>query len=98
MICKTYPKGRKYMISKHKLYKIALVSTAMILMLVIIVGAKPYNYEPGTKLITDPTTQSVDLLKFPACGCDCGFPTSGNGVTSITDNTTQSMNFLNFPV
>ena len=86
------------MISKHKLYKITLVSAAMILMLVNIVGAKPYNYEPGAKLITDPTTQSVDLLKFPACGCDCGFQTCENGVTSITDNTTQSMNFLNFPV
>ena len=65
---------------------------------IVVVGAKPYNYEPGAKLITDPTTQSVDLLKFPACGCDCGFPTCENGVTSITDNTTQSMNFLNFPV
>jgi hypothetical protein len=39
----------------------------MILMLVDIVGALPFDY--GVTLITDNNTQSVDLLKFPACGC-----------------------------
>ena len=36
------------MINKHKLYSIALVSTAMILMLVNIVGAAPFVYIANT--------------------------------------------------
>ena len=36
------------MISRHKLYSIALVSAAMILMLVNIVGAAPFVYIPNT--------------------------------------------------
>ena len=80
-----FKKGRNYMISKHKLYQITLVSAAIILMLVNIVGAKPYNYGSGATLITDNSTQSVDLLKFPACGGgvalteDPVLVTSGNG-------------------
>jgi hypothetical protein len=83
------------MINKHKLYKIALVSVAMILMLVNIVGAKPYNHDDRTCGCGNDRT----------CGCGddrtCGSgddETCGCGTTSITDNTTQSMNFLNFPV
>ncbi len=66
------------MINKHKLYKIALVSVAMILMLVNIVGLKPYNHDDrtcgcgddraygcGATSITDPTTQSMNFLNFP---------------------------------
>ena len=48
-------------------------------MLVNIVGAMPFDY--GVTLITDPTTQSVDVLKFQACGCDGGFPICGCGAT-----------------
>lgn len=89
------------MINKHKLYKIALVSVAMILMLVNIVGAKPYNHDDracgcGVTLVTDPCTQSVDFLHFPTCGCgDDG--TNECGVTLITDPCTQSVNLLKFP-
>jgi hypothetical protein len=93
------------MINKHKLYKIILVSTTMILMLVNIVGSMPFDC--GATLITDNCTQSVDLLKFPACGCDGGFPIwgcgekgrgeRGNGVTLITDNCIQSVDLLKFP-
>jgi len=77
-IGKTYINKRKYMLNKHKFYKMALVSATMILMLGNIVGAKPYNYDDrtcgcGVTLIIDPCTQSVDLLKFPACGCDFGY-------------------------
>ena len=57
------------MISKHKLYKIALVSLVMVLMLVSTVDAVKFG---DVILKTDPCTQSVDFLKFPACGCDCG--------------------------
>jgi hypothetical protein len=64
------------MINKHKLYKIALVSVAMILMLVNIVGAKSYNHDDrtcgcgddsvcGATSITDLTTQSMNFLNFP---------------------------------
>ena len=66
------------MINKHKLYKIDLVSVAMILMLVNIVGAKPYNHDDrtcgcgddsvcgcGATSITDLTTQSMNFLNFP---------------------------------
>jgi hypothetical protein len=46
------------MISKHKYYKIALVSIALVLMLVSIVGAKSSNHddrncECGVTLMTD---------------------------------------------
>ena len=94
------------MISKCKLYKIALVSTAMILMLVNIVGAKPGNHDDrtlgcGVTLITDPCTQSVDLLKFPTCGCgddwNWGSGERGAEVTLITDPCTQSVDLLKFP-
>jgi hypothetical protein len=36
------------MISKHRLYQIAFVSTAMILILVNIVSAKPCNHDDRT--------------------------------------------------
>ena len=99
------------MISKYKLYKIALVSTAMILMLVNIVGAQPANHDDrtggcGVTLITDPCTQSVDLLEFPTCGCghdgNWGCGERGRGereseVTLITDPCTQSVDLLKFP-
>ena len=55
------------MIIKHKLYSIALVSVAMILMLVSTAGAMNFG---DVILKTDPGTQSVDFLKFPTCGCD----------------------------
>jgi hypothetical protein len=58
------------MIIKHKLYKIALVSIVMVLMLVSTAGAARYG---NVILTTDNATQSVDFLKFPACGCDHGF-------------------------
>ncbi len=60
------------MISKHKLYKITLVSAAMLLMLVNIVSAG--SFRPDNIILgTNNTTQSVDFLKFPTCGC--GSPT-----------------------
>jgi hypothetical protein len=85
------------MLNKHKLYKMALVSATMILMLGNIVGAKPYNYDDrtcgcGVTLITDPCTQSVDYLHFPIGGCD-----GGCGVTLITDPCAQSVDLLKFP-
>jgi hypothetical protein len=98
------------MISKRELTKITIVSAAMILMLVNIVGAMPFDC--GVTLITDNCTQSVDLLKFPACGCEGGFPICGcgdngredrgrgergNGVTLITDPCIQSVDLLKFP-
>jgi len=54
------------MISKQELPKRTIVSETMILMQVNVVGSKPCNC--GVILITDNYTQSVDLLKFPACG------------------------------
>ena len=93
--------------SKKELTKITIVSAAMLLMLVNIVGAMPFDC--GVTLITDNCTQSVDLLKFPACGCDrgCGIPTcgcgdkgrgdKGCGVTLITDPCSQSVDLLKFP-
>jgi len=59
------------MISKQEFLKITIVSAAMILMLVNIVGAMPCDC--GVTLITDNCTQSVDVLKFPACGCEGEF-------------------------
>ena len=55
------------MISKQELTKITIVSAAMILMLMNVVGAKSDDWE--VTLVTDPCTQSVDFLKFPTCGC-----------------------------
>ena len=63
------------MISKHKLYNIALVSAVVILMMVNVVVVGSCN--PMVKLITNSTTQSVDFLKFPTD--ECGFKTSGFG-------------------
>ena len=83
------------MINKHKLYKIALVSIAMILMLVNIVGAKPYNHYNRACGCGNDRTYGFGNDGTYGCGDD---NTCGCGVTSITDNTTQSMNFLNFPV
>jgi len=105
-IGKAYLKGGKYMISKHKLYKIALVSIFMVLMLVSTAGAVRFG---DVILKTDPCTQSVDFLKFPACGCDwgCGSQTWDHGETGRrdighevilkTDPCTQSVDFLKFP-
>jgi hypothetical protein len=64
------------MISKYKLYKIALVSTAMILMLVNIVGAKSDNHDGRTCGCGD-----------QICGCGdqtsgCGDPNLGYGYSS----------------
>ena len=61
--------GGKLMIIKHKLYKIALVSIVMVLMLVSTAGAERYG---NVILTTDNVTHSVDFLKFPPCGCDQG--------------------------
>jgi hypothetical protein len=58
------------MIIKHKLRKIALVSIALVLMLVSTAGAARFG---NVILKTDSATQSVDFLKFPACGCDDDF-------------------------
>lgn len=55
------------MIIKQKLYKIALVSIAMVLMLVSIAGASTFA---DVILKTDPTIQSVNFLKFPVIGYD----------------------------
>lgn len=55
------------MIIKHKLYKIALVSIVMVLMLVSTAGAARYGQ---VILTTDNATQMVDFLKFPVCGCE----------------------------
>jgi hypothetical protein len=98
------------MISKQEFLKITIVSAAMMLMLVNIAGAMPFGCggnNCGVTLITDNCTQSVDLLKFPACGCGGGFPTCGCGengrggrgskVTLITDPCTQSVDLLKFP-
>src|SRR5208283_4100812 len=87
--------------SKKELTKITIVSAAMLLMLVNIVGAMPFDC--GVTLITDNCTQSVDLLKFPACGCDDngredrGHGERGNRVTLITDPSIQSVDLLKFP-
>ena len=61
------------MISKHKLYKIALVSIVLVLMLVSTACAMRFGDFGNVILKTDPSTQSVDFLKFPVCGCDDGF-------------------------
>jgi hypothetical protein len=53
------------MISKHKLYKIALVSTAIILMLVNIVDAKPSDHDDQTCGCGDQTCGYGDQT----CGC-----------------------------
>ena len=63
-IGKAHLKGGKYMISKHKLYKMALVSIFMVLMLGSTAGAVRFG---DVILKTDPCTQSVDFLKFLVC-------------------------------
>jgi uncharacterized membrane protein len=81
--------------NKNKLYKVAVVSVAIILMLVNIVGAKSYNHDDRTCGCGNDRTYGFGDDRSCGCGDD---NTCGCGVTSITDNTTQSMNFLNFPV
>jgi len=87
------------MINKHKLCKMALVSAAVILMLVNITGARSFHYDDrnwgcgDVILKTNPVTQSVDFLKFPACGCDGGC----GDVILKTNPVTQSVDFLKFP-
>ena len=56
---------------KKKSYKIALVSMAIVLMLVSTASAARFG-NGNVILKTDPCTGFVDFLKFPACGCDCG--------------------------
>src|ERR1035437_2371851 len=55
------------MIINPKLYKIALLSIALVLMLVSTAGAASFG---NIILKTDSSTGFVDFLKFPACGCD----------------------------
>ena len=73
------------MITKHKLYKIALVSITMVLMLVSTVGAVRFG---DVILETDPTTQSVDFLKFPTGECDWG---CGSFITGACAKETQKV-------
>jgi|ERR1035437_4696803 hypothetical protein len=107
-IGKAYLKRGKYMTSKHKLYKIALVSIFVVLMLVSTVSAS--RHENGNVILkTDSCTGFVDFLKFPACGCDwgCGSQTWGHGETARrdadpevilkTDSCTGFVDFLKFP-
>lgn len=55
------------MTSKQKSYKLALVSIAMVLMLVSTAGAARFG---EVILKTDSCTGMVDFLKFPVCGCE----------------------------
>jgi hypothetical protein len=55
------------MTSKQKSYKLALVSIAMVLMLVSTAGATRFG---EVILKTDSCTGMVDFLKFPVCGCE----------------------------
>lgn len=57
------------MISKYKLYKIALASIAILLIVVSTAGAARFG---DVILKTNSATQSVDFLKFPTGGCDWG--------------------------
>jgi hypothetical protein len=57
----------KYMIIKQKLYKIALVSLAIVLMLASTAGAS----RNGNLIFkSNPATNMVDFLKFPVAGFD----------------------------
>ena len=61
------------MISKHKLYKIAFVSIAIVLIGVSTTSAMRFG---DVILKTNPTTQSVDFLQFPVSGWEdlnCGY-------------------------
>ena len=53
------------MISKYKLYKIALASIAILLIVVSTAGAARFG---DVILKTNSATQSVDFLKFPTGG------------------------------
>ncbi len=60
-----YGKGEKYMINQKKLYSIALVSTAMILMLTNITGAAPFAYITGwdgNVSVIDTSTNNVTVI------------------------------------
>jgi YVTN family beta-propeller protein len=60
-----YGKGEKYMINQKKLYSIALVSTAMILMLTNITGAAPFAYITGwdgNVSVIDTSTNNVTAI------------------------------------
>jgi YVTN family beta-propeller protein len=70
-------KGEKYMINKKEFYSIALVSTAMILVLVSIADAAPFTYITNTDsynvsvidTATNTVTPSVPLGLGPWGGC-----------------------------
>ena len=75
------------MISKHKLYKMTLISIVMVLMLVSTASATRAHGFGDVILKTDPCTGFVDFLKFPACGCDCGYDWGcGCGCGSFMDH------------
>ena len=76
------------MIFKHNLYKIALVSIAITLMLVSTAAAARYG-DGNVILKTDPCTGFVDFLKFPACGF--------GDIILETDPCTGFVDFLKFP-
>jgi len=60
-----YRKREKYMINLKKLYSIALVSTAMILMLTNITGAVPFAYITGwdgNVSVIDTATNNVTAI------------------------------------
>ena len=60
------------MINKQNLHKLALVSVAIVLILVGTAGATRFG---NVILKTDSSTGFVDVFKSPACGCDnynCG--------------------------
>ena len=61
------------MIIKRNLYKTALISIVMALMLISTAGAVRTHGFGDVILKTDSSTGFVDFLKFPACGSDCGY-------------------------
>jgi|GEM_PF-2879732 hypothetical protein len=71
------------MILKQKWNSIALVSVAITLMLVSTASAAGFG---NVILKTDPCTQSVNFLKFPACGDDCGCGWDPSSCDNTKDN------------
>jgi len=77
------------MITKQKLYKTAVVSITIILMLVSTAGAVKAHGFGNVILTTDNSTSFVDFLKLPGCGCDGGCD-GGCGCGSFMDHSSHS--------
>ena len=91
--------GKKYMISKQKLYSIVIVSTAIILMMISIADAAPFAYITNTGSnnvsIIDTATNTV-IATVPVSNSPMGVAVTPDGTkVYVTNSDSNDVSVIN---